>query len=436
MRHSFNLLVRVFVAWVLASNLASAADTPENSQPPDQATGSMPESMNHMMMGVLGSYSMTREASGTSWQPDTSTHSGIHLMEGGWMFMGHTLLNGVYDWQQGPRGDTDTFLSGMVMGMANRHFDSGDTLQFRAMLSPEPLMGKSGYPLLLATGETANGTTPLIDRQHPHDLFMELSGTYSHALTLADSVFLYTALPGEPAFGPPAFMHRESILDSPEAPISHHWLDSTHISYGVVTLGYVHDTIKLEVSRFRGREPDQFRYNIETGALDSSSARLSWNPTRELSLQASWADQTSPEQLEPEKNEKRLSASAIYTSRLGEQGAWSTTLAWGRRRSSGDQALNAYALESSLRPNDVWTVFARVEQEKNNELITIGPGQGTAYSVGKTSLGIIRDFRLTGHIKIGAGALYAVNFVPGELAALYGRTDPKGAMAFLRLKSD
>jgi hypothetical protein len=285
MSHSFNFWVRVLFALLLMAETTTAAEEPSSEQM---------DSMSHMMMGVLGSYPMTREASGTSWEPDDSTHSGIHVMEGGWMLMGHTLLNGVYDWQQGPRGDTDTFLSGMVMGMANRHFDSGDTVQFRAMLSPEPLMGKSGYPLLLATGETANGTTPLIDRQHPHDLFMELSGTYSHALTLEDSVFLYTALPGEPAFGPPAFMHRESILDSPEAPISHHWLDSTHISYGVVTFGYVHDAWKLEVSRFRGREPDQFRYNIETGALDSSSARLSWNPTRELSLQASWASQISP----------------------------------------------------------------------------------------------------------------------------------------------
>ena len=319
MIHTIKCLLWPFAALLLLAETTFAGEAPGNAEaPPDDEP--VMQSMDSMMMGALGGYPMVREASGTSWQPDTSTHSGIHLMEGGWMLMGHTLLNGVYDWQQGPRGDTDTFLSGMVMGMANRHFDSGDTLQFRAMVSPEPLMGKSGYPLLLATGETANGSTPLVDRQHPHDLFMELSGTYSHALTLADSVFLYTALPGEPAFGPPAFMHRESILDSPEAPISHHWLDSTHISYGVVTLGYVHDTFKLEVSRFRGREPDQFRYNIETGALDSSSARLSWNPTRELSLQASWANQTSPEQLEPEKNEKRLSASAIYTQAAGRAG--------------------------------------------------------------------------------------------------------------------
>jgi hypothetical protein len=408
---------------------AAAAD---QSQPADNAGSG---TMNHMMMGALGSYPMTREASGTSWQPDSSVHGGVHIMEGNWMFMGHALLNGVYDWQQGPRGDTDSFFSGMFMGMANRHFDGGDTLQFRAMLSPEPLMGKSGYPLLLATGETANGTTPLVDRQHPHDLFMELSGTYSHTFAEADSIFLYAGLPGEPAFGPPAFMHRQSILDSPEAPISHHWLDSTHIAYGVVTTGYVHGSWKIEASRFRGREPDQFRYNIETGALDSTSARLSWNPACEWSLQASWAHQISPEELEPAKNQNRISASVIYSHQLGGHSRWSTTVAWGRRRSTGEEALNAYVLESALNPDDMWTVFARAEREKNNEL-TVDALQRTAFPVGKTSLGAVRDFRLADHVKIGVGALYAFNFVPRPLAPLYGRADPQGAMAFVRLKID
>jgi hypothetical protein len=409
--------------------LVSFAATPLTASAADD-TGNLSMSM----PGALGSYSISREASGTSWQPDSSPHGGVHAMAGDWMLMGHAALNGVYDWQQGPRGDTDVFLSGMLMGMAARHFDDGDALQFRAMLSPEPLMGKSGYTLLLATGETANGTTPLVDRQHPHDLFMELSAAYSHALTPHDSVFLYAGLPGEPAFGPPAFMHRQSILDSPEAPISHHWLDSTHITYGVVTAGFVHDAWKIESSRFRGREPDQFRYNIETGALDSTSARLSWNPAREWSLQASWAHQISPEQLEPTKNEDRLSASAIYTLQLGEQTWWSTTAAWGRRRSTGGEPLNAYVLESALNPTAMWTVFARAEREKNNELIAMGPLQGTAYTVGKTSIGAVRYFRLADQVKIGLGALYAFNFVPEPIAPLYGRTDPQGAMVFVRLK--
>ncbi len=391
------------------------------------------DAMDPMMSGALGSYSMTREASGTSWQPDSSAPVGLQTMANDWMLMGHALLNGVYDWQQGPRGDTDAFLSGMLMGMADRRFESGDALQFRAMMSPEPLMGKSGYPLLLATGETANGVTPLIDRQHPHDLFMELSAAVSHALSAKDSVFLYAGLPGEPAFGPPAFMHRQSILDSPEAPITHHWLDSTHISEGVVTSGYVHDEWKIEISRFRGREPDQYRDDIEPGALDSSSARLSWNPTREWSLQTSWAYQVSPEQLEPLLNQNKVSASAIYTHQIAGRSWWSTTIAWGRRRSSGEEALSAYLLESALKPTERWTVFARAEHEQNNELVALSSTQ-VAYTVGKTSIGVIRDFRVSDNVKLGVGALYAFNFVPQSLAALYGSSDPQGAMAFIRLK--
>lgn len=273
----------------------------------------------HAMTGALGRYSMMREASGTAWQPDASTHGGVHASVGEWTLMGHAVLNGVYDWQQGPRGDEKAFVSGMLMGMARRELGDG-MLQFRGMLSPDPPMGKSGLPVLLASGETADGRTPLVDRQHPHDLVMELSTSYSQALSERDSVFVYAGLPGEPAFGPPAFMHRLSIMDSPEPPVSHHWLDSTHITFGVVTAGYVHGAWKIEGSRFHGREPDQFRYNFDTGRLDSSAARLSWNPTRELSLQVSWAQVTSPEQLAPNMNQRKWSASAIDTRRVGEHG--------------------------------------------------------------------------------------------------------------------
>jgi len=112
-------------------------------------------------------------------------------MAGDWMLMGHAMLWSIYDSQSGPRGADRTYPAGMVMGMARREFAGGDSLSFRAMLSPAPFMGKSGYPLLLATGETANGKTPLVDRQHPHDLFMEMSGTYSHKLSDDSSVFLY-----------------------------------------------------------------------------------------------------------------------------------------------------------------------------------------------------------------------------------------------------
>src|SRR5690349_5312758 len=201
------------------------------------------------MPGAFGSYPMTREASGTSWQPDATPMDGIMSMQGDWMTMDHGYLNQVHDHQGRPRGATQHFSESMFMLMADRS-RGADTLGLRAMLSLDPLMGKRGYPLLLQTGETADGVTPLVDRQHPHDLFMELAASWSHAFAAQDSAFVYGGLPGEPALGPPAFMHRDSGVDDPEAPISHHWLDSTHVTFGVLTLGYVYSGLKLEVSAF------------------------------------------------------------------------------------------------------------------------------------------------------------------------------------------
>jgi hypothetical protein len=384
------------------------------------------------MPGALGPYAATREASGTAWQPQASPHEGLRLMRGGWMVMAHATLNAVYDRQGGPRGGRSAFVSGMVMGSARRDLGERDALQLRAMLSPEPPMGRRGYPLLLASGETADGRTPLVDRQHPHDLFMELSATLSHRFEDGASVFLYAGLPGEPAFGPPAFMHRLSIQDSPEAPITHHWLDSTHVTFGVVTAGLTLGDWKLDASAFRGREPDPHRYDVESPKLDSLSARLSWNPTADWALQASWAHLTSPEQLAPEEDQTRWSASAIYTVRLGDAGYWSTTAAWGRRE-TGRHRLDAYLLESALKPTPAWTVFARAEQAETDELLG-GPGlHGPTFRVAKASLGAVRDWPIGEHAGFGVGGLYTLNFVPSGLERAYG-LDPSGAMAFVRLK--
>jgi hypothetical protein len=374
---------------------------------------------------------MEREASGTAWQPDTSEHMGLHVMSGDWTIMAHGLLNLLYDHQGGRRGDNKFFPSGMLMGMARRPLGNG-TLQFKAMVSPDPIMGPSGYPLLLASGETANGRDRLIDRQHPHDLFMELSASVSQNIAPKSSVFLYAGLPGEPAFGPPAFMHRESILDSPEAPITHHWLDSTHISFGVLTAGIVLGGVKLEVSRFNGREPDQHRWNFETGPLDSTAIRVSWNPTRELALQGSWGQFVDPEQLEPGVDQKRLSASALWTREIAPGWKLAGTLAWGRKSVHGHND-DAAAVEASLK-HGPWIVFGRGEVAENRELIDVE--DGPPFRVGKVSLGAIRDFLVAEHLSLGAGGLFAVNFVPDGLAPLYGGHNPTGAMGFVRLKLD
>ena len=408
------------------------ADDPTDTSP--DMSSDMPAMKRPMMAGALGAYAFTRDASGTSWQPDASVHEGLHIMTDDWMIMAHARINAVYDWQQGPRGGEDEFVSGMVMGMARRTFED-DAVSFRVMLSPDPAMGPAGYPLLLASGETANGVTPLIDRQHPHDLAMELSTTYSHMFSQEDSAFVYVGWPGEPAFGPPAFMHRLSIMDSPAAPITHHWLDSTHITFGVVTGGFVHDDWKVEMSGFKGREPDQNRTDMESFQLDSTAARLSWNPTENLALQVSWAHLISPEQLEPTLNQTRYSASAIYTVALND-GWWSTTAAWGQRRSENalitGPALNAFALESAVKFAEPWTIYGRIEEEQTDEL----SGNGRVDEVGKVSLGIVHDWRVAPHVKLGLGGEYSLNWVSGALAPAYGGSTPSGAMVFVRLLVD
>ena len=391
------------------------------------------------MAGAFGPYPMARESSGTAWQPDTSEHAGLTSTLGDWTLMAHGVLNLVYSHQSGRRGDDKLFPAGMLMGMARRPLGNG-TLQFKAMVSPDPLMGKSGYPLLLASGETANGVDRLIDRQHPHDFFMELSSSVSQNIGPKSSVFLYGGLPGEPAFGPPAFMHREAILDSPEAPITHHWLDSTHISFGVLTGGLVLDRVKLEVSRFNGREPDQHRWNIETAPLDSTAVRLSWNPTAELSLQGSWGHFEEPEQLEPGVDQKRWSASALYAREIAPGWKLAGTIAWGRKSIKDHHGEwlhdDAFAAEASLKHRG-WTIFGRGEITENRELVELeGEEHGPAFTVGKVSLGALRDFRIAEHFSLGLGGLFAVNFVPDGLKPLYGSSNPTGAMGFVRLKLD
>jgi len=206
----------------------------------------------HAFPALLGPYEGTRDASGTSWQPASAGHEAWHAGAGAWSLMLHGLVMPVWDHQGGDRGDEDVFASSMIMGRAVRAAGPG-RLGLRAMLSLDPaLVGREGYPLLLQTGETSDGITPLIDRQHPHDLFAELGASYSIS-GRRHSLFAYGALPGEPALGPPVYLHRRSGMDIPEAPISHHWLDSSHITFGVVTLGGTWRDWKVEGSAFRGR---------------------------------------------------------------------------------------------------------------------------------------------------------------------------------------
>ena len=238
-----------------------------------------------MMTAPLG-IPMTRDGSGTSWQPDSSPMAAIHANIGEWQFMLHGVAFLGLDSQGSARGDAQFNSVNWLMGMASHPLGAG-VISARVMMSLEPLtVGGFGYPLLLQTGESWRGL-PLHDRQHPHDLFMETALMYTAPITDDIGAQFYAAPAGEPAFGPVAFPHRVSARSNPLAPIGHHWQDSTHISYGVVTAGVFGRLWKVEGSWFNGREPDENRYNFDLRTPDSFSARLSVNPSSNLSLQAS-----------------------------------------------------------------------------------------------------------------------------------------------------
>jgi hypothetical protein len=293
-------------------------------------------------------------------------------------------------------------------------------------------MGKAGYPLLLQTGETADGRTGLIDRQHPHDFLMELAATYSYPLAEESSVFAYYGVAGEPALGPPVFMHRLSGMDNPEAPITHHWLDSTHVDFGVATLGFVHEDWKLEGSAFRGREPDQYRWDVEAPKFDSFASRISYNPTRDWALQVSYGHLVSPEQLTPDQNQGRITASASCNWR-----AWGalaqTTFAWGEDRTRPGKNLDAYLLETAVRVERTHTIFARAERVGKDELFDSGPLAGNDFTVGKVSLGYIYEFARLKRSSWGVGGVGSVGILPRSLKPAYGSA-PASMMLFARVK--
>ena len=413
------------------------------------ATPSMPEGMDHSHMhhaltdsasdpssqkkmgmpGALGNYAMNRESSGTSWQPDSTEHDGIHTMLGDWHTMLHGSIDLIQNKQSGSRGDSEFYSASSFMIRSQQTFDSG-TIGLHGMFSLDPIMGKGGYPLLFQTGETADGVHPLIDRQHPHNAFMELAASYSMSLPSDRSVFIYAGPVGEPALGPTVYMHRASGMDLPEAPITHHWLDSTHITNGVITLGYIFGDFKLETSGFHGREPDQYRYRIELGGLDSFSGRLTLNPNENWSMQISQGHLISPESLDPTKNLTRTTASLTFNHHFG-LGSTQTTLAWGRNSPDRAPPTNAYLLESAYKLNGQ-SVFARLENVDKDELfISSNPLYGRVFKITKMAVGYSAEIGHTNNISANLGVEFSSFTKPKALDAMYG-SNPFGCIVLMR----
>lgn len=384
------------------------------------------------MHGFYGLYPMTRETTGTSWQPDSSPSEGVHATAGDWIFMLHGLFDGIINMQGGPRGDEMVYSTNMLMFMMQHPF-LGGTWGSKCMVSLEPTLGRDGYPLLLQTGETADGQTHLIDRQHPHDAIMELATTYSYSPAPDSSFFFYFGIPGEPALGPTPFMHRFSAESIPDAPITHHWLDSTHITYGVITFGYIKDGMKIENSFFRGREPDQFRWNIETPRFDSYSVRFTVNPTRDLSFQISYGHLASPEQLSPDTDVDRLTASLTYNKNFNNA-VWQTTLCYAENWNHPGHDLPGFLAESTALLYDRLAVFGRGELVRKDELFQDGQQfAGEVFTVGKVTAGLLYDFFKTKEVRLGIGYSASLSCYPDKIDSAYGDA-PWSHIIFARLK--
>jgi len=383
-----------------------------------------------VMSGNLASYPLTRESSGTSWQPDSSPNEALMTMTAHGMRMWQGNIAGVYTDQSGPRGDEQTFNSSMLMFMANRSVSS-DTIAFRAMGSLEPLMGPNGYPLLFQTGETGDGQTPLIDRQHPHNLLMEVAASWSHPLSRQGALFVYGGPVGEPALGPPAFLQRFSSETDPEAPLTHHWMDATHVTFGVVTAGVVWGHIKIDGSLFNGREPDEHRYSVQFRGFDSNSWRVSWNPSAHWALQASSGYLASPEQVNPEVSVRRTTASAIYDTALAA-GHWQTILAFGRDAPHGGIATDGWLLDSTVALGPRLKLLLRYEHVVKDELFLPGnPLYGRPFLVQKISGGGAYEFARWRCVAFSAGAVLSTYPMDSALEPSYGNA-PSSYTLFVR----
>lgn len=376
---------------------------------------------------------------GTSAQPNSTAEPMIMRSRGKWMFMfhGQAFLSAIQ--QSGPRGYDKVFSTNWFMPMAQRKIGRGQ-LTLRTMLSLEPAtVTQRLYPLLFQQGETAFGK-PINDGQHPHDFIMELSALYD--LRLGENVLLsfYAAPVGDPAMGPSAYPHRASAAENPVASLGHHLQDSTHIANDVVTGGLAYKKARIEFSGFHGREPDEFRWNIDSGAIDSWSTRLTVQPGQNWSAQYSFAHLTSPEELHATEDVQRMTASVSYNRPMAK-GSWASTLLWGRNRviESG-QVFNGYLAETTLQFAERNHVWGRIENVDRTSELLLGkqpepPGFDETFlaRIQAYTVGYDHDFPLIPGLSTALGGQVTFYGKPEFLTPLYGQ-HPAGAILFIRVR--
>jgi hypothetical protein len=388
---------------------------------------------NLMSMGAMGS--------GTAWQPASGPMHMYYRVAGDWLLMFHFNLTAGVNRQGGPRGVTKFDSQNWFMPMAYRKVGRG-TLQLRGMFSAEPFtFPPGGSPLLFQTGETYKGQ-PLIDRQHPHDLFMELSAQYTLPVGERGTWFTYFGYPGEPALGPVAFMHRMSASENPSATLSHHLQDSTHISFGVLTTGFTYRWIKLEGSVFNGREPDENRYDFDSHKWNSRSARLSFMRNRNWAAQVSYGFLRSPEAQEADADVRRVTASVQYNKPF-DRGNWASALVWGRNHINerGEtRDLNGYTFESTVNFLDKNYAYTRLELVDKDELLRASDrallgitSNHPSFRIGAYTFGGARDLWNTDKLSLAVGSDLTFYSRPAALDPIYGQR-PVSWKLFFRIR--
>lgn len=363
-------------------------------------------------------------------------HSKMDMGDAGWHWMQDAVLFVVYDDQGGPRGGREFNSPNWWMAQAS-HAAGAGSIAFNVMLSLDPLtVGKSGYREIFQVGEALDGR-PVVDRQHPHDLLMQLSLAWRLPLTDRTSLTFAGGPVGEPALGPTAFMHRASAAENPTAPLGHHTLDSTHIAMGVVSAALDRGRFTVESSLFNAREPDDNRWDLmDPGALDSWSVRGWFRPNDEWELQASTGHLREPEQLEP-GDIQRTTLSASWL-RQHASGFSAVTVAYGRNNKSHDDA-NAFLAESTISRGSN-ALYGRVEatQVETALLVPAVPVAPPAMDLGvdrvfAATLGGVHDLWTARGTTFGLGADVTFYGVPDALRESHG-SHPVSFHVFFRLR--
>lgn len=373
--------------------------------------------------------------SGTAWLPQSSPSYMWMKSYGDWNVMTHANLVIGFNKQGGLRGAGKLQSQNWLMLMQDRKLGAG-TLQLRQMFTAEPLTTpRPGFPQLFQTGETYRGKA-LVDHQHPHDLIGELSARYVVPVSENLQWSIYGGLAGEPAVGPVTFMHRGSALEIPDAPLSHHLQDSTHITFGVITTGLTYKRVKVEGSVFNGREPDEERTNFDFGALDSWAGRVSFAPGRNWTASYAYGFLRKPEALE-DNNIVRQTAMLSYNRPLAA-GNWATSLVWGRNRKTGhaDSVQNSYLVETTLNFAQKNYAYTRLELVDKDELFPEGDGPGghhASFRIGGYTFGGVRDIVQSSAGQVGIGAEVTFYSKPDVLDSYYGKR-PVSFQIFVRLR--